>query len=128
MKTIAFVLSVLSAAVAAHQTQVPTSDAEDNGLFGGIKLWNCGTCTMAFNGLDRFLDSDTFKNPVKKAAIGICGLVPIIKDEEVCPDAVNHYSPVLFESMSSHLLAKNRWCNEILGVCTHMKVEQEDLH
>ena len=55
MKTIAFVLSVLSAAVTAHNTQVPTTDAEDTDLFGGIKLWNCGTCTMAFNGLDMFI-------------------------------------------------------------------------
>ena len=128
MKTIAFALSVLSAAVAAHNTQVPTTDAEDTGLFGGIKLWNCGTCTMAFDGLDRFMESDTFKNPIKKAAIGICGLAPIIKDPEICPDAVNHYSPVLFDSMSNYLLGKERWCNEIMGVCTHMKVEQEDLH
>ena len=25
-------------------------------------------------------------------------------------------------------MAKDRWCNEKLGVCTHMKVESEDLH
>jgi len=30
--------------------------------------------------------------------------------------------------MSRYLLGKTRWCNEILGVCTHMKVEQEDIH
>ena len=38
------------------------------------------------------------------------------------------YSPALFDAMSGYLLAKDRWCNEILNVCTHMKVENEDLH
>ena len=51
-----------------------------------------------------------------------------MKDPEICPDAVAHYSPILFDAMSNYLLGKDRWCNEILKVCTHMQVEQEDLH
>ena len=51
-----------------------------------------------------------------------------INDPEICPDAVMQYSPSLFHATSGYLLGKDRWCNEILNVCTHMKVEKEDLH
>ena len=83
---------------------------------------------MAFQGIDRFIDSSTFQSPVQKTAIKLCQLSGMIKDAEICPDAVMQYSPILFNAMSNYLMAKDRWCNEKLGVCTHMKVESEDLH
>lgn len=33
-----------------------------------------------------------------------------------------------FESMSRYIFGKVRWCNEILDVCSHVKVEKKELH
>ena len=62
MKTIAFAIAALSAIAAAQEA--PAMDAEDSSFVGKIKAWNCATCTMAFKGLDKFLDSDTFQKPI----------------------------------------------------------------
>ena len=83
---------------------------------------------MTFDGLDKLIKSDTFQRPVKKMATDICNASHLLHDPEICPDSVQQYSQPLFSSMSRYLLGKTRWCNEILGVCTHMKVEQEDIH
>lgn len=51
---------------------------------------------------------------MQKGAIAVCRASHLIDDPEVCPDAVMHYSPVLFHAVSGYLLGKDRWCNEIL--------------
>ena len=65
---------------------------------------------------------------MQKVVTSICEVGNIVKDPEVCPDAIAQYSPVFFDAISNYLMGKDRWCNEILGVCSNMKVDAEDLH
>ena len=131
MKTTAFALAVLAAVATAEMKTIPATQAsavEDNSLLGKIKLWNCLTCTAAFKGLDDFIDSDTFRTPFMNAATKLCLWTGKLEDPTICGGAVHSYGPALFDATSNYLLGKDRWCNEILNVCTHLKVEEEDLH
>ena len=40
---------------------------------------------------------------------------------------IDQYADSLFIAMSKQLLNKKRWCNEKLGLCTHLKVQQIDV-
>ena len=72
MKTTAFALSVLAASVHAQNQVTDISDAVDNTMLGKIKMWNCATCTMAFKGIDKLIDSSKFQTPIQKGAIKVC--------------------------------------------------------
>ena len=130
MNKTAFALAALAAVAAAEMTDLPTqtSNAEDNGALGKIKAWNCLTCTAAFKGIDKILDAPKFRNPIISGAVWACNKSGKIHDPEICPMQVERYATPLFDAMSGYLFAKDRWCNEKLNVCTHMKVEHEDLH
>ena len=41
---------------------------------------------------------------------------------------MRQYAPALIGTFSKYVLGKERWCNEILQVCTHVTVEEQDLH
>lgn len=57
-------------------------------MLGKIKLWSCATCSVAFKGIDDFIESSTFQEPLKKGANQLCKLVNPSKDPEICPDGV----------------------------------------
>ena len=126
MKTFTFTLAILAASVAAQEPT--TSDNMADNMLDKIKLWNCATCTAAFKGIDSFIDSDTLQEPVMKIATKICKIAFGYGDPEICPGAISSYSPPAFEALSRYVLGKERWCNEIFEVCTHVKVEEQDLH
>lgn len=49
-------------------------------------------------------------------------------DRSICHDIVRQYGAPLLDSLSRYVLSKDRWCNEILHVCTHVDVVKHDLH
>ena len=91
------------AAIAAAQAHAATPNFEplswlkssnqspvENQLLESFRYWNCYSCTMAFDGLDWFLNSTLFKNAFKAFATKTClmtGAVP--GGEEICPDMSN---------------------------------------
>lgn len=74
------------------------------------------------------IDSKPFQDGVEKIAVKVCQFAPLKDTPDLCPGVINNYSPPAFHSMSANLFGKERWCNEILNVCTHVKVVEQDLH
>ena len=55
-------------------------------IFDKFSAWNCATCTLAMDGVDRVLTSDTFDKAFLSLATKIClasGKVP--NGKEICP-------------------------------------------
>ena len=92
-----------------------------------FNLWNCATCHLAFDGLDRIIDSDLFANSAIALVQGVCnmsGMVP----HEVCHDFVHTFEPVLGSCLKTSLFGKSTWCNKKLGLCDHVHITEIDVH
>ena len=124
-----FVLAVLTAGALAHEDVVSFDSNNYNStgeLFENkIKAWNCATCALAFKGVDKVIDNESFQGGVVGAFTWACktsGLV--LNSSELCPGMVKQYVDPLMESLSTHILAKDHMCNEVLKVCKHPDIEQ----
>ena len=95
MKYSAFALALLAAGATAqhydpmfdpHTYNPETDDTGENSILAGFKAWNCATCTLAFGGLDKFIQSDTFGTGMIKLATWICEVSGQVKNSsEICP-------------------------------------------
>ena len=98
MKKLAFALALLAAGATACNTpdydpmfdpenySPEKDDSGESAILAGFKAWNCATCTMAFGGLDRVIQTDTFSKTFTKAASWICKASGAVKNgSEICP-------------------------------------------
>ena len=54
-----------------------------------FKAWNCATCTMAFGGLDKIIESETFFNNMTTFASWVCKASGQVKNSsEICPQII----------------------------------------
>lgn len=109
------------------------NDKEDKqtslNIFDKFSAWNCATCNLAMDGVDRVLTSDTFDKAFLSLATKIClasGAVP--NGKEICPAMTKQYEDALIKSLSTNLISGSRICNETLGLCPRHPVEELDLH
>ena len=105
MQKSAFALALLAAGVTACNTpdydpifdaknygpQIDeTEDTGENAILASFKAWNCATCTMAFGGLDKIIESETFFNNMTTFASWVCKASGQVKNSsEICPQIIN---------------------------------------
>ena len=94
----------------------------------GISLWNCSTCTLAFTGIDKVLQDESFLNSIESFSTKVCEFAHLAHTPSiVCPGMVKSYGDVIFDAASRYLLSKDRICNELLGLCKNPVIKELDL-
>ena len=124
-----FVLAVLTAGATAHEDVVSFDSNNYNStgeLFENkIKAWNCATCALAFKGVDKVINNETFQDGIVSAFTWGCKASGLVADKDtICPGIIKNNVDPLMESLSTHILAKDHMCNEVLKVCKHPDIEQ----
>lgn len=84
-----FAIAMIAGSTAAFETTLSLGEATDlkSNLLKQFDLWNCGTCMLAFDGIDHLFNYEPFTNGLTKIASKICTLSGMTSDPNICHDA-----------------------------------------
>lgn len=84
MKIVDFGLALLTIAVKAERDLTFTSNPSE--LLGGIHYWNCFTCGLAFDGVNKILRLGGLDRALHSFATNVCEFKDIVPmADEICP-------------------------------------------
>ena len=83
-----FTFAMIVGSAAAFETTLSLDEAAQlkSNIFKKFDLLNCGTCMLAFDGIDYLLSSEPFSNGLSKFASKICTISGMIGDPNICHD------------------------------------------
>lgn len=82
------------------------------------QMGSCLGCSLAMDGLRKFLEVPFVHNGILKAARDICIFSGAIGHRfEMCPAFVVQFGEPMFDVLENYILTKNRICNEHFGFC-----------